>query len=306
MKSRRRRAGVLAALPFLLLAGCSERDRSPSERDGRPVLRVASYDFIENQTLAQVYAQALERAGFPAEVVDGIGTREVVEPALEQSRVDVVIDYLGTMLSFLDPGSSQTHGTPATVSAALRPLLAARGITLMQHSSAEDKNAFAVTVEFRRQHGLTRLSDLASIAGSMTLGGPPECSSRRYCLLGLKDKYGLNFGSFLPVASRSATVVALKSGEIDIGLLETTDARLSLGELVLLDDDRGLQPRENVVPLVRSAVLRSGGEAMQRVLDAVSASLTTTELIGLNRAVEVDGASSVDAAADWLRRHPVL
>jgi osmoprotectant transport system substrate-binding protein len=82
-------------------------------------------------------------------------------------------------------------------------------------------------------------------------------------------------------------------------MLETTDARLTDASLFLLRDDRSLQPRENVVPLVRTEVAEDGGERLRTALDTVSAQLTTIDLIGLNRSVAVDGRTPEEAAARW-------
>jgi osmoprotectant transport system substrate-binding protein len=98
--------------------------------------------------------------------------------------------------------------------------------------------------------------------------------------------------------SRVATVEALLTGQIDVGLIETTDARLAVAPIQLLIDDRGLQPPENVVPLVRTATLDRWGE-LRVALDEVSARITTNDLVQLNRAVELDGLTPAEAAARW-------
>jgi osmoprotectant transport system substrate-binding protein len=291
-------AGALASSTV----GCTARPPAARSDPARQDIRIASYDFSENETLAHVYAEALRRRGLAVEVIEGIGTREVVQPALQQDRVDIVIDYLGTALSFLESDRPRTAGANA-VRAALEPLLAERGIAMTQHARAQDQNGFAVTTEFARRHRLTTLSDLKDIAPNLKLGGPPECPSRPYCLLGLQRTYQLAFEGFQPIESRSATVSSLVTGEIDVGMLETTDARLAGGELVLLVDDRGLQPNENIVPLVRTDVLARRGPVLRATLDDVSARLSTAEVIGLNRAVEVDGLDNDQAAAEWVRRN---
>jgi osmoprotectant transport system substrate-binding protein len=119
------------------------------------------------------------------------------------------------------------------------------------------------------------------------------------CLPGLEQTYGLHFAEVRSMTSRAATVEALIAGEIDVGLLETTDGRLATAPLTLLADDRGLQPPEGVVPLVRTAVLAARGDRLRSALDAVSARLTTADLVELNRAVEVDGLTPAAAAARW-------
>lgn len=288
---------MLAALIAVLLAGCAAGPRVPAELTN--AVRVASYDFTENQVLAEVYALALRRAGVPVSIQHGVGTREVVEPALEQGVVDVVVDYLGTALDFVQPQGSSAGRSPDDLHGALAAAMKPRGVSVLHPSSAEDQNGFAVSHAFATAHGVTRLSELAPLAEGLTLGAPPECPTRPLCLPGLRSVYGLDFGKVDAMPSRAATVEALLAGQIDVGLLETTDARLATTPVTLLADDRGLQPHENVVPLVRSAALGRWGDRMATALDAVSARLTTAALVGLNHAVEIDGLTPARAAAQW-------
>ena len=134
----------------------------------------------------------------------------------------------------------------------------------------------------------------------MVFGAPPECPDRPYCLIGLESTYGLSFGRVEEINTRAATATALQSGEIDVGLLETTDARLADGRFVLLQDDKGLQPRENIVPLVRQRMIDEYGQTLTDAVDAVSARLTTADLVELNRRVEIVGMTPAQVADDWL------
>ena len=281
-----------------LLCGCAgdPADPAPPPEAG---VRIASYDFPENQTLAEVYAEALRRAGFEVSVQHGIGTREVVLPALEQGVVDLVVDYLGTAADFLGTGAGAVPEQPVRLHEALAAGLRARGLTVLAAAEAEDQNGFVVLTDLAVEHGMTTLSELAAVAPDLVFGGPPECAERRFCLPGLREVYGIEFAEVRAMPSRSATVEALLSGQIDVGLLETTDARLTDASLLLLRDDRSLQPRENVVPIVRTAVAEEGGDRMVAALDAVSAELTTLDLTVLNRAVAVDGHSPREAALRW-------
>jgi osmoprotectant transport system substrate-binding protein len=290
-------AGRLGAAVLLVavLCGCSD----PPAGGGAPAdpgVRIASYDFLENQTLAEVYAEALRRAGIEVTVQHGIGTREVVFPALEQGVVDVVVDYLGTTAEFLEAGAGSRHDQPGPLREDLAGRLAPRGLTVLAAARAEDQNGFVVLTDLAERLGVTMLSQLAPVAPSLVFGGPPECTGRPFCLPGLREVYGVTFAEVRSMPSRAATVEALLSGQVDVGMLETTDPRLSDASLLLLLDDRSLQPRENVVPIVRTAV---ADDRLRDALDAVSAQLTTLDLVGLNRAVAVDGASPREAALRW-------
>jgi osmoprotectant transport system substrate-binding protein len=288
---------VVGTALVLALGACSPAATGSTSRP--TTIRFASYDFTENQTLVEVYAEAARRRGLPVSVQHGIGTREVVAPALQQGVVDVVVDYLGTALQFARPADKELPVEPAQMRAALGRTLVGRGVSVLQPAQAEDQNGFAVTTAFSTEHRVFRLSQLASLAPKLTFGGPPECPDRPFCLQGLEHTYGLRFGQVRGMPSRAATVEALVSGQIDVGLLETTDARLASSPVTLLSDDRGLQPRENVVPLVRTAAIDRWGEDLRTALDDVSAQLTTGDLVLLNQSVEIGGMTPGEAAAKW-------
>ncbi|MGY1740836.1 MULTISPECIES: ABC transporter substrate-binding protein [unclassified Blastococcus] len=291
---------VVAAVLLLVLAlgacGGSTEDGDPAPAGA---IRVASYDFAENQILAELYAEGIRRAGLPVTVQHGVGTREVLLPALEQGVVDLVVDYLGTAAQFLRPTAGAAQRDPVRVHAFLTRTLEPRGLTVLAASPAEDQNGFVILASTAAERGLSRLSDLTSLAPRLTFGGPPECPVRAFCLVGLREVYGLEFGSVLSMPSRAATVESLLAGEIDVGLLETTDPHLTDSALLLLEDDRGLQPHENVTPIVRSDVLADAGDPLRTAVDEVSAALTTADLIELNRAVALDGGTPAEAAARW-------
>ena len=95
-------------------------------------------------------------------------------------------------------------------------------------------------------------------------------------------------------------MTALESGEIDVGLLFTSSAVILAKNFVLLEDDLGLQPAENLAPAVRTEILDAYGDRVSDVLNAVSAKLTTVELTALNKRVEIDGDDPDKVAAEWL------
>jgi osmoprotectant transport system substrate-binding protein len=300
-KTVRRSFGAVAGAGMFVAAllGCTGNEPRAGSQLPAP-LRIASYDFTENEVLAEIYGQALRRGGLAVEMTGGIGPREIVEPGLEQGQVDFVVDYLGTALDFLLPGDSRTHGAPESVYAALSSELRPRGITALDFADAQDQNGFAVTAQFARTREVSTLSDLGPLANGMVFGGPPECPARRYCLAGLVNRYNLRFKSIRNIPTRAATATALLSGEVDIGLLETTDPRLANGQFRLLADDRGLQPKENIVPLVRSSVLQAVDGRLRAIAGEVTRRLTTQTLIELNRAVEIGGRTPAQAASEWL------
>jgi osmoprotectant transport system substrate-binding protein len=300
------RALVTSAIGLLLaLTGCSGGDAGRGSRSSGAAVRVGSFDFAESKLLGELYAQAIERAGIPVTRHIGLGAREEVEPALEQGAVDLVPEYTGTALTFLDGGGHRATADAEGTYRLLQAAFATRGVTTYATSPAADQNALAVSRATADGLRLQRVSDLSPVSPTLVLGGPPECPQRQFCLPGLEARYGLRFKSFVPLdAGGPLTVGALQGNEIDVALLFTTTPEVDTAGFVLLEDDLGLQPAENVVPVVRSSVAGRYGDPLAASVDAVSAQLTSADLRGLNHQVAVEGRTPAAAARAWLDRHP--
>ncbi len=139
-----------------------------------------------------------------------------------------------------------------------------------------------------------------TIASTLVLGGPPECPARPFCLIGLKDTYGLEFKEFTALdAGGPLTVQALIGGQIQVGLLFTSDPAIATNGFVLLVDDKQLQLADNIVPVVRKEIA-DANPGVVTVLNTVISRLTQQELTNLNKAVTVDLKSVPDVARDWI------
>jgi osmoprotectant transport system substrate-binding protein len=285
---------VALLLASSVVAGCTEQPARPPERDDTIV--VASFDFDESVVLAEVYAGALRAAGYDVEHLPRIGTREVILPALERDLVDLVPEYAGSAIGFLG-GIAPDDPAPAHVE--LARLLRPRGLAVLEAAPAQSRNGLVVTTGTATELGLRTISDLREIAGELTLGGPPDCPERDLCMPGFTSAYGVTFDGFLPLDfGGPITAEAVRRGTVDVGLLFTSDGTLAEHDLVLLRDDRRLQPAENVTPVVREETLGKH-DGLDAVIDRVSAALTTSELRTLNAMIG-DGTPAQDAAAVWL------
>jgi osmoprotectant transport system substrate-binding protein len=298
---------VLAVLLALVTIACSgtEPTRPPAPAGG---VVVASFNFPESRLMAEIYAQALEDEGVRVRRELDLGTRELVVPALRQGLVDVVPEYLGSALAAVVPGAAVDWSDPAAVSRGLADAVAPWGLRLRPYADAQNQNGLVVTRATATRHDIDAVSDLAPLASTLTIGGPPECPSRPNCLVGLADTYSLEFQTFVPLARGSYVARALEDGVVDVGVLFTTDGALAGDEFVLLDDDRALQPAENLVPLVRSDVLEDEAEGgrLAAALDEVSARLTTENLRFLNWRIAVAGNDPAAEARGWLIRQGLV
>jgi len=292
---RRRVPAILAVL--LLATSChSAGSRSTSALDD-DAITVGSFDFPESVLLAELYAQTLERAGYPVVREFDLGPRELVFPSLQRGLLEVIPEYAGSALSFVGGDAS---ADPGITHDRLSQALGARGLTVLDGAPAMDRNGFAVTLATAAGLNLTSLRDLSAHAGQMVFAGPPECAQRPLCLQGLTTMYGLHFSDVLSLDTGGPlTVSALTAGTADVGLLFTSDPILNGGQLVLLRDDLGLEPAENVTPVVNAEVLQRFGAGVSTALDALSAKLSTDELRDMNGSVE-SGTPPADVARVWI------
>lgn len=287
--------GAVAFGTALALTGCSssnplEAPTSDGSAGSADAIVVGSQAYYSNEIIAEIYAQALEKAGIEVERKFQIGQRDAYIPALESGEVDLFPEYTGNLLQFFDPETAAR--TSADVYAAL-PGALPEGLEVLDQSTATDQDSYTVTAEFAGKYGLASIGDLAGVTEPLTLGGPPELAERPYGPSGLKDVYGVDVAFS---GTGSTTVEDLVVGTINIANVYTADPQIQTRDLVVLEDPEGLFLASNVVPVVSSEV----ADEVADVINAVSAALTPEGLVALNVQSTQDERSSADIAKDWL------
>jgi osmoprotectant transport system substrate-binding protein len=313
MRILRSLALTTAAAVLFATAGCGGDDNSLEDSDGgssgggdKGNVVVGGQDFTEMQVLASIYSQLLEHEGYTVQT-KLVTTRDVYLPELAKGNVDIVPDYLAGLTDFLNTEANgddaplvSSHDPDATL-AALEPLAEAKGISVLTPSEATDQNAFFVTQDFADQNSLTTLSDYAALGQPIKLGAPPDCEGRADCEGGLKDTYGFDITEIVPLDFGSAQVKdAVKNGEVNMGETGTTDASLADLGLVLLEDDKGIQPAQNLTPAVNSDFLADNPD-LEDLFNELSAALTTDDLANMNLQVDLERKKPEDVAKAFLQ-----
>lgn len=270
---------------------------APAARSDSKTIIVGSADFPESQLLATIYAQALKAKGVAVETKLNIGSREVYMPALLDGSIDLLPEYAGAALSYLD--KKATAHTPDDVAKALKAALP-KGVSMLTPSAAQDSDGVAVTRATAEKYKLKTIADLAPVASGFVLGGPPEWKTRKEGIIGLKEVYGLEFKSLKALdVGGPLTLSALVNGQIQAANLFSTDPAIAANNLVMLEDTKSLFPAQNVVPVIATAKI---SDVVTKTLDAVSAALTTKDLIDMNG--RLGNHDSFDVVAqDWLTQH---
>ncbi|HSS60505.1 MAG TPA: ABC transporter substrate-binding protein [Candidatus Limnocylindrales bacterium] len=298
-KSRSALLGCVVGLA-LMAAACGS---SPSTASSSPkgTITVAGFKFSEGSVLAELYGQALQHAGYTVNFKLNLGSREVVAPAIKSSQIDLYIGYAATDLEYYNSAAGEANGDVTATTAKLNSHLQPLGLVALTPSAAQDQNGFAMTQANAQKYNATKLSDLAAIGGQLVLGAGPECPTRPFCQLGLQNTYGIHFKSFKALDTDGPlTRAALKNNDIQVGLVFTSDADLKSLGLVVLQDDKHLQNADNVVPIVRKSVANA---EVTKILNSVSAGLTTDELVQLNSQVELQHQDADVATKAFLQQH---
>jgi osmoprotectant transport system substrate-binding protein len=264
---------------------------------GSGTVVIGSANFPENEVLAEVYALALQAKGVKVSTKLNIGAREVYYPQVQKGTIDIIPEYNGTLLT-VEADPTSTAKTTAAVDAALATKLPST-LTVLNSAPAQDSDAITVTQATATKDHLTSIADLKAYASQMVLGGPPEFKTRTDGIAGLKSTYGLTFKSFDPLdESGPITLAALTSGKVQAADVFTTTPQIITDKLVSLTDPKFNFAAQNVIPLVYKPSLTP---TVTSTLNAVSAKLTTSALLGLDVKVITDKEDYTTAAQAWLQ-----
>jgi len=259
---------------------------------------VGSKNFTESFVIAEIYAQALERAGMHVERIFNLGSTQIAIEAMERGNIDLYPEYTGTAL--IDvlhlPPMQDPRALYATVA---REFKQRYGFTWLAPSPMNDSQGLATTRAISQREGIVTLSQLAPVAARLRLATIQEFLSRPDGLPGLQRLYGGFQFRDVRTYDIALKYEALTTGRADVASAFTTDGAIATDDLVVLRDDRHLWPPYNVAPVVRDATLRR----LPRVastLDAVSPKITDRAAQRMNAAVESQHRDPADVAADFL------
>ena len=289
---------TLALTLALSVAACGgdPTKQAPAGGDGSKAIAIGSAAFPESEIIAEIYAHALEEKGFTVKKQLNIGAREVYIPALKNGEIDLVPEYTGNLLTYLDPKA--TASAPDAVTSALGKAVP-DGLTVLEPAPAEDKDSLNVTAAFAKENGVKSIADLAKLDG-LRLAANPEFKQRAYGIPGLEKVYGITGIAFTPISDGGgpATVKALTSGKVDVADIYSTTPSIKANKLVTLEDPKNLIAAQNVIPLIRT---EKATDEVTQVLNAVSAELTTQELLELNEANQgEDKKAPATLAKEWV------
>lgn len=293
---------ALLAVAVAAVSGCGSSDPlggGTVSGDLKSVV-VGSADFPESKIVAEIYAQALSANGFTVGRQFGIGSRETYVPALRDHSIDLIPEYTGNLLQYFNPKNTLTEAD--RVELALHRALPG-DLSILTPAPATDTDTVTVTAATAQKWKLRGIGDLTPHDDQVKFGAPSEFANRGQGLPGLKAKYGLDIkpDNFVAISDGGgpATVRALLDGTVTAANIFSTSPAIPQHGFVVLDDPKSNFLPGNVVPLVST---QKASDPLKKVLDAVSATLTTAGLSAMNAAVSGNaGVDPEQAAREWLR-----
>jgi glycine betaine/choline ABC-type transport system substrate-binding protein len=266
-------------------------------------LTVGSKNFTEEYILGNIYAQALQAAGYDVKTNLNLGSEVIAYKALQDGEISGYPEYTSTLLTSIF--GREANQVPADAQQAYQQAkqeLEPKGETAFAPTPFADANALGILTSRAQELGVTTISDLQGKSQDLTLYGSPECRERVDCLVGLQDVYGLQFKSFTPV-DIGLRYTVLDEGQADLSILFTSDAQLSANpdKYTLLEDDKGIFPAGNVIWVTdQSSVQRAGPDYMATIVK-VQQGLTLPVMQELNARVDIDKQEPAAVATQYLK-----
>jgi glycine betaine/choline ABC-type transport system substrate-binding protein len=310
-------AALFALVLVLGIAACgSSNDNSTSTsagggggqivsnpKNGKVTITVGSKNFTEEYILGEIYAQALQAAGYNVKTQLNLGDSNIAIKALKDGQIDGYPDYTAQVLEqFFGLEVQQIPSSAQAEYQKAKSEFEKQGLTAFPPTPFADANALGTLKATADKLGVKTISDLKGKSQDLTLYGSPECEQRIDCLVGLQRGYGLKFKSFNPV-DIGLRYTVLDKGQADLSILFTSDAQLSVNKdkYVLLTDDKKIFPAGNLIFITSQDVAKKAGPDYEKTIEQVQAGLTLPVMQELNARVDIDKQTPAAVAKQYLQ-----
>lgn len=298
-----RGVAVAAAVAIAATACGGSSDKKSSNPLDAPAAKgsvvVGSANFPESALLGEVYAQVLEAKGIKVNRKFNIGAREVYYGQVTSGAIGVIPEYNGALLT-TSVNKDSSAVTTEQINTELKQKLPA-SVEILDSSKAEDKDSVTINPQTAQKYNLKSIADLKPVAGQLTIGGPSEFKTRKQGMVGLQNTYGLKFKNFqsFDAGAQAQLVKLLTDNKVQAADLFTTDPTIVQKKLVVLQDPKNVFSAQNVTPLVSKAAANA---TVTSALNALSAKLTTNDLLSMMKKFTIDKADASEVAKDYLKQ----
>lgn len=279
---------------------------------GGATISVGSKNFTEQYILGNMYAEALENAGFNVERNLNLGSEQIADRALQSGEIDLYPEYTGTALvAILDYGEDNLAElkSPEETYEAARELYAERdpADTMLEPASFNNTYGIFVRSETAEERNLETLADLAQASPELTFVSYSEFQNRSDGYPNMQRNYpAFDFQEIIIANQLGLRYQGVQGGgEGDVGVGFQTDGQLASDELTVMEDEKDIWPFYNPAPVVRSDTLEENPK-MEEVLNEVTASLNVEKMRELNGRVDLEQEDPEDVAREYLEQEGLI
>ena len=277
---------------------------------GKGNIVVSSKMDTEGALLGSMIKLVLIQNGYTVTDKIQLGGTPIVRKALIAGEIDIYPEYTGNGAFFFYESESPVWKEADKAYARVKELdLAQNNLVWLRSAPANNTWAIAVQKDLANREGLATLSDLAAYVnrgGTIKLAGSEEFVNSPAALPAFYQAYDFTFKSdqllILSGGNTATTEKAASEGidGVNAAMAYGTDGQLAAFGLVVLEDDRHIQPVYQPAPVVRRAVLEKYPD-LPKLLDPIFEKLDLVTLQSLNAKIVVDGQNPEDVARQWLQ-----
>ena len=278
-------------------------------------ITVSSKIDTEGGLLGNIIALALEDAGLPVERRLQLGGTQVVREALMSNQIDIYPEYTGNAAFFFNEADNDVWKDAKAAHARAAELDGTQNdITWLDSAPANNTWAIAVTGPVAEKNNLTTMSDFGTWVaggGEVKLAASTEFVSSPAVLPAMQATYGFMLSPdqtvILSGGDTAATIQAAARGTsgVNAAMVYGTDGGVGATGLVVMEDDKGVQPVYEPTPIVRAEVLKEY-PSIPEVLNPIFGGLDMATLQKLNGRIQVGGEPAEAVARDYLTQTGVL
>ena len=271
---------------------------------------VSSKIDTEGALLGNVISQALKANGIATADRISLGTTPILRKALTAGEIDIYPEYTGNAGFFFNKADDAAWKDAAKGYALAKQLdYDANKIVWLDPAPANNTWAIGLRNDVAGPSKLKSLSDFGkwvSGGGKVKLAGSSEFVNSAAALPAFQKTYGFTLKPdqilSLSGGDTSATIKAAadQTDRVNAAMVYGTDGGIAAADLVVLDDDKGVQPVYAPTPIIRETVLKANPK-IAGVLKPVFASLDLKTLQALNARIQVNGEPAADVAKDFLK-----
>lgn len=260
--------------------------------------------FNEQYILSYMIAHLARDAGYQAEVKTALGGTMVNYEALKQGNIDAYIEYTGTAYNvILKYPPLEQWNSEQVYQQVEEGLLEQDQIAIAAKIGFSNDYAIALQESWVEENNIQKISDLEPYAADLSLATDPEFASRPDGLPQIDKIYGFTFGR---VRQMQPTLMyeAIKNNQVDAIGAYTTDARVDLYDLAIVEDDQGALPPYDAIIIVRKEF--SENEDLMKIFQILDGRIDTATMRQLNKLYDIDKKEAADIARNYLAEQGLI